>query len=126
MGGEKMFGKSLAEVKMSIRQGAALIAIALIAPAVAADAQTIQTLTNQMPEIPIYGFLLTDGSAMLQGSNETLTLNGGTSGDPAGSLSHWYKLTPDKTGSYLNGTWSRLADAVTYEMTAGGIAVTDA
>ncbi len=110
---------------MPIRQGAALTAIGLITSAVAADAQVIRPLTNQMPEVPIYGFLLTDGSAMVQGSNQTLTLNGVTYGDPNGSLSHWYKLTPDKSGSYLNGTWSRLADAVTYEMTAGGIAVTD-
>ncbi len=72
-----------------------------------------------MPEIPIYGLLMTDGTAMVQGSNQTLTLNGTTYGNPNGSLSHWYKLTPDKTGSYLNGTWSRLPDAVTYKVVGG-------
>jgi hypothetical protein len=38
--------------------------------------------------------LLTDGSVMCQ--------NSGTN--------HWWKLTPDITGNYLNGTWSALAD----------------
>jgi len=38
--------------------------------------------------------LLTDGTVMCQ--------NSGTS--------HWWKLTPDINGSYVNGTWSALAD----------------
>jgi hypothetical protein len=38
--------------------------------------------------------LLTDGTVMCQ--------NSGTS--------HWWRLTPDATGSYVNGTWSQLAD----------------
>jgi hypothetical protein len=38
--------------------------------------------------------LLTDGTVMCQSSG----------------TSHWWKLTPDATGSYLNGTWSALAD----------------
>jgi hypothetical protein len=39
-------------------------------------------------------FLLTDGTVMCQ--------NSGTS--------HWWKLTPDINGNYVNGTWSALAD----------------
>lgn len=42
---------------------------------------------------PGTALLLTDGTVMVQGS-------GG---------SNWYRLTPDNTGSYLNGTWSQLA-----------------
>jgi hypothetical protein len=38
--------------------------------------------------------LLTDGTVMCQ--------NSGTS--------HWWKLTPDINGNYVNGTWSALAD----------------
>ena len=102
---------------MYIKHGAAMVA--LLALTIATHAQTIRALTNQMPEIPIYGFLMTDGTAMVQGSNQTLSLNGTTFGDPNGSLSHWYKLTPDKTGSYLNGTWSRLANAVAYKIVGG-------
>ena len=51
-------------------------------------------LTNQ----PTFGvgtmLLLTDGTVMCQNS-----------GTP-----HWWKLTPDITGSYATGTWSALAD----------------
>jgi len=56
-------------------------------------AQTIQSLTHQPPAGAGIGFLLTDGTAMFQANN----------------LSDWYKLTPDNTGSYLNGTWTKLA-----------------
>ena len=38
-------------------------------------------------------FLLTDGTVMFQGNAEA----------------NWYRLTPDNTGSYLNGTWTKLA-----------------
>ena len=38
--------------------------------------------------------LLTDGTVMCQNSETP----------------HWWKLTPDITGNYLNGTWSALAD----------------
>ena len=38
-------------------------------------------------------FLLTDGTVMFQGS----------------SPATWYKLTPDNTGNYVNGTWTQLA-----------------
>jgi hypothetical protein len=41
-------------------------------------------------------FLLSDGTVMAQG--------GGVS-------NNWYKLTPDSTGSYVNGTWSNLANS---------------
>ncbi len=27
----------------------------------------------------------------------------------AGGTTDWYRLTPDKTGSYVNGTWSKIA-----------------
>lgn len=55
---------------------------------------TWSPLTNQ----PSFGggtmLLLTDGAVMVQ--------NSGTA--------HWWKLTPDPTGSYVNGTWTALAD----------------
>ena len=55
---------------------------------------TWSPLTNQ----PTFGvgtmLLLTDGTVMCQNS-----------GTP-----HWWKLTPDITGSYVNGAWSALAD----------------
>ena len=43
--------------------------------------------------------LLTDGSVMVQDNGNYASTN------------HWYKLTPDAFGSYVNGTWTQLADA---------------
>ncbi len=51
-------------------------------------------LTNQPPTPGELSLLLTDGSVMMQ------------SVDDAGVF---YKLTPDSSGSYLNGTWSQLS-----------------
>lgn len=59
-----------------------------------APAQTIQPLVNQPPDGAGIGFLLTDGTVMYQGN----------------LLSDWYKLTPDASGSYLKGKWTRLAN----------------
>ena len=44
--------------------------------------------------------LLSDGTVMVQGS--------GIAGPDEG-LAAWYRLTPDATGSYVNGSWSALA-----------------
>jgi hypothetical protein len=55
--------------------------------------QPLQTLANQPPDGAGLGFLLTDGTVAFQGN----------------SSSDWYKLTPDESGSYVNGTWTQLA-----------------
>jgi hypothetical protein len=57
------------------------------------QAQTLQTLVHQPPDGVGITFLLTDGTVITQG-------NGG---------SDWAMLTPDKFGSYLNGTWKTIA-----------------
>jgi Kelch motif protein len=57
-------------------------------------AQKLTRLKNQSPDGAGIGFQLTDGTLMFQGGQE----------------SDWYKLTPDINGSYLNGTWTRLAN----------------
>lgn len=59
----------------------------------AALAQSVTPLKNQPPDGVIYSFQLTDGTVMAQGGN----------------CSDWWKLTPDNTGSYVNGTWKQLA-----------------
>jgi hypothetical protein len=56
-------------------------------------AQSLQTLVHQPPDGAGIGFLLTDGTVMVQGNQG----------------SDWAKLTPDKSGSYVNGTWTKLA-----------------
>ncbi len=53
-------------------------------------------LTNMAPAQISLSLLLSDGTIMCQPP------------DNAGSPD-WYRLTPDATGSYVNGTWTRLA-----------------
>ncbi len=55
-------------------------------------AQTLQKLVHQPPDGAGIGFLLTDGTVLFQGNAE----------------SDWSKLTPDNTGSYVNGTWTKV------------------
>ena len=57
------------------------------------QAQTWTSITNQPAFFPDTSVLLTDGTVM---THEYGTPN-------------WWRLTPDNTGSYLNGTWSKLA-----------------
>ncbi len=56
-------------------------------------AQSLTPLVNQPPDGAGIGFLLTDGTVMFQANGE----------------SDWAKLTPDNKGSYVKGTWSKLA-----------------
>jgi len=55
--------------------------------------QSITRLNHQPPDGAGICFLLTDGTVLCQGNGE----------------SDWYKLTPDNTGSYVNGTWAKMA-----------------
>jgi hypothetical protein len=57
-------------------------------------AATWQGLTNQPGFNTSTMILLTDGRVMVQEEG----------------TAHWHALTPDGTGSYLNGTWSTLSD----------------
>lgn len=64
---------------------------------------TWQPLAHQ----PTFGgavvpLLLTDGSVMIQDCNNY--------SPPYAETNHWWKLTPDANGSYVNGTWTQLAD----------------
>ncbi|MFL5237889.1 MAG: hypothetical protein ACJ8EL_09860 [Rhizomicrobium sp.] len=67
-----------------------LAACLMAAPAVAG---TVKQLTHQPPEGAIFTMLMTDGTVMANGYTET----------------NWWKLTPDNTGSYVNGTWKQVA-----------------
>jgi Kelch motif len=55
-------------------------------------------------------FLLTDGTVMMQ---EFKSIDAYYLGVPllTWPTRRWWKLTPDNTGSYQNGSWSRLADS---------------
>jgi len=58
-------------------------------------AQTLTPLTNQPKDGIDTALLMTDGTVVAQ---DYLYPN------------HWWKLTPDINGSYVNGTWNRLAN----------------
>jgi hypothetical protein len=61
------------------------------------SAQSWQPLTHQPNFTAGHAMLLTDGTVMVHRE------------DPNDGFSEWYKLTPDLSGSYVNGTWSQIA-----------------
>ena len=72
-------------------------AFALCVSVTLASAQLWQPLTNQ-PSFPAgAALLLTDGTVMVHHE------------DANDGYTDWYKLTPDISGSYINGTWSQMA-----------------
>jgi hypothetical protein len=56
-------------------------------------AQTLERLANPAPDGDLISFQMTDGTVIVQGLEEN----------------DFWKLTPDITGSYLNGTWTQIA-----------------
>ena len=69
----------------------------------------LTTLANQPPEPGYLSLLLTDGSVMMQSSSDA---------------SVFYKLTPDSSGSFVNGTWQRISSPpIGYAPFAGAEAV---
>ncbi|HTT82202.1 MAG TPA: hypothetical protein VMF67_01845 [Rhizomicrobium sp.] len=69
------------------------LAAGLVMASAAAHAQKVVRLTNQPPDGALVTFQMTDGTVLAQSDDENT----------------WYKLTPDDTGSYVNGTWSQVA-----------------
>jgi len=75
-----------------------VVVAALAFPGPAAASSGWQELTNPPPFDPGAMFLLTDGTVMVQDL-----------GSHAGGSPNWWRLTPDSTGSYVDGTWSQAA-----------------
>jgi hypothetical protein len=69
-----------------------LLAAAVVALPGLAFADSITQLKNQPPDGAQETYLLTDGTVLAQGYNN----------------SDFWVLTPDKTGSYVNGTWKQV------------------
>jgi len=65
----------------------------MLAFAMPAVAQTWTPLVNQPTFNTSTAMLLTDGTVMVQATESGI----------------WWRLTPDNTGNYINGTWSQLA-----------------
>lgn len=77
--------------RIALTKSISLVATMLLLFACIAPAQTITTLNHQAPDGAQLTFLLTDGRIFAQGYND----------------SDWWILTPDNTGSYVNGTWTQ-------------------
>ncbi len=69
------------------------VVMLLLAISASSIAQSVKALKHQPPDGVGLSFQLTDGTVMVQGNNGN----------------DWWKLTPDITGSYVNGTWTQLA-----------------
>jgi hypothetical protein len=79
-----------------------VVVLSLVISATVASGQTWQPLTNQPSFNPGVMLLLTDGTVIMHSEPNCLTC---TTTD----YSSWYKLTPDSSGSYVNGTWTQIA-----------------
>jgi hypothetical protein len=71
---------------------AVLSAVAAASMPASAQAPSVQSLKHPPPEAVQLTFLLTDGTVLAQG---------------AAHPDHFWVLTPDNTGGYVNGTWKR-------------------
>jgi hypothetical protein len=69
------------------------VTILLLAACCLSQAQTLTNLNSAAPDGAQVQFLLTDGTVLVQGYQGQ----------------DWWKLTPDITGSYVNGTWTQVA-----------------
>src|SRR5690242_12624841 len=83
---------SITEVQMRIVRSV-LACAGLLVVAHAAAAQTWTPLVNQPPFAAGNPLLLTDGTVIAHNT----------------CAPDWWKLTPDARGSYVNGTWSKVA-----------------
>jgi Bacterial Ig-like domain (group 3) len=75
-----------------------------------ANCQSWTPLTNPAPVSMGTMLLLTDGRVLV---HEEPNCTPGSSGCVGSSYSTWYTLTPDHTGSYINGTWTKVASLPT-------------
>ncbi len=80
---------------MNRSAGLPALFVLMAAAAPAARANGWQPLTNQPPATASTLFLMMDGRVLM---NDYFS-------------AHWWVLTPDASGSYLNGTWSQVHDS---------------
>lgn len=76
-----------------IRKTCLAVIALLFAVSSASRAQTVKNLAHPAPDGALVEFLMTDGTVIVQG----------------GAENDFWKLTPSITGSYQNGTWTKLA-----------------
>lgn len=81
-----------------------LVALLTLCSAGMANSQTWTPLTNSAPVSMGAMLLLTDGRVLVHEEP-----NCGGTGCVGKNYGVWYTLTPDSTGSYINGTWTQVA-----------------
>ena len=85
--------------RLSLAAGRAVASLAVACIALAASAQGTWTKLNHVaPGSCETALLLTDGTVMVHSWDD---------------YQNWFKLTPDASGSYVNGTWTSLANMIT-------------
>jgi len=82
----------------------AFACLAVVASVAIANCQTWTPLTNHAPVSMGTMLLLTDGRVLV---HEEPNCSG--IGCVGNDYTAWYTLTPDHTGSYINGTWTKVA-----------------
>ncbi|MGA9526738.1 MAG: Ig-like domain-containing protein [Terriglobales bacterium] len=82
----------------------------LVSLAGTAAAQTWTPLNNQPPVSVGAMLLLTDGRVLV---HEEPNCSGSGCVSSTNAYNNWYTLTPDSTGSYINGTWTQVASTPT-------------
>jgi hypothetical protein len=101
---------------MRIPRAFVLVFALIVISVTMVSAQSWTTLTNTPPFNPGAMLLLTDGRVLVHSEPNC---NGCMSTD----YNSWYTLTPDITGSYLNGTWTKVAAPSGYSPLYFGSAV---
>ena len=77
---------------------------------ITAAAQTWTPLTHEPPVSVGAMLLLTDGRVLV---HEEPNCSGSGCVSTTNAYNNWYTLTPDSTGSYINGTWAQVASTAT-------------
>ncbi len=90
---------------MKVFRTLAIASLSIFSIAVA-NCQTWTALVNHAPVSVGSMLLLTDGRVLV---HEEPNCGSGSSGCVGKDYTAWYTLTPDSTGSYINGTWTKVA-----------------
>jgi len=91
-------------MKRSSTFAVTLASLIVVGLAAIANAQTWTPLNNAAPVSMGAMLLLTDGRVLV---HEEPNCSG--TGCVGTDYTAWYTLTPDATGSYINGTWTKIA-----------------
>ncbi len=96
--------------KLSSVCAISLVFLAVLGSVATSDGQTWTPLNNAPPVSVGAMLLLTDGRVLV---HEEPNCSGSGCVSTTNAYNNWYTLTPDSTGSYINGTWAQVASTPT-------------